>query len=335
MKCTPRPRPVRAFAVLLSVAALSLSRAAPAAGSGPGCIIQGEAPMGSSTQVYDQATGGKPIARFTGAEVKLTVTQFPESGGHRARVSTSPFRLDGFVTASEIPVFTARDIPVHPGHLWIAGQRRVEILAAAKGKLHIQKKVHYPLQQTFQAWTPCETLTLTPGTPTGWAPNGNALGYVVKKDRLELFESPAGSSVAALSRATESPGLLLWSTHRHGAWVHVEYHGDVILDAWARAGDLSVLPPGETMDQLASASSQRGVPRLRVQGEPRVVKTSGKATLRTAGSETGQEIGQIELGAEIYVLDVVAGWASVLPKTLNVAPPDGGQFWAKATELGL
>jgi hypothetical protein len=35
------------------------------------------------------------------------------------------------------------------------------------------------------------------------------------------------------------------------------------------------------------------------------------------------------------VLDLVAGWASVMPKTLNVVPGPDGQFWVKAADLGI
>jgi hypothetical protein len=46
-------------------------------------------------------------------------------------------------------------------------------------------------------------------------------------------------------------------------------------------------------------------------------------------------VGVIEPDAEAYVIDVMAGWVSVLPKALDVVPPDGGTFWVKKTELGL
>jgi hypothetical protein len=322
-------------AFLLAAVVFFRPGGASAAGAGSGCVIQGEAAMGPSTEIYDQAVAGKPIARFTGGEVKLTATDFPERSGQRAKISTGAFRIDGFVATSEIPVYTARNLAVHEGHLWIAAQRRVEIVGAAPGKLQVQRRVSYSIQQTFQAWTPCDALSLTPSVPVGWTPSGSERGYVVKKDRIEIFTGPSGALVTTLTRAYDGPGLLLWSTHAQGPWVRVEYHGDIVVDAWARAQDLNSLPPGETMDQLAQSMVQRGSPRLRVQGEPRVVRPSGSATLRAAASDTGASIGRIEPGTEIYVLDIVAGWASVLPKLLNIAPSGDGQFWAKTSDLGL
>ena len=46
-------------------------------------------------------------------------------------------------------------------------------------------------------------------------------------------------------------------------------------------------------------------------------------------------VGRIEANTETYVLDIVAGWASVLPKSLNVTPHGDYQFWVKASELGI
>jgi hypothetical protein len=57
--------------------------------------------------------------------------------------------------------------------------------------------------------------------------------------------------------------------------------------------------------------------------------------LRGAAKDGGPIIGVIEPDAEAYVIDIMAGWVSVMPKALDVVPPDGGLFWVKRSELGL
>jgi hypothetical protein len=89
------------------------------------------------------------------------------------------------------------------------------------------------------------------------------------------------------------------------------------------------------MDQLAPSRTVQGRPRLAVQWETRSVRAGRVLKIRAAASETGTLIGVVEQGTEIYVLDVVAGWASVLPKSLNIAPAGDGQFWVRAPDLGL
>jgi hypothetical protein len=129
--------------------------------------------------------------------------------------------------------------------------------------------------------------------------------------------------------------VLFFSSERRGDFVSLSYHGEVLIEAWARARDLSALDPGETSDQLAQRGSTRSAPRLAVQGEPRVVKPARDVPLRAAAKESEATIGVVEPGAETFVLDVVAGWASVMPKAMNVLPGPDGQFWVKASDLGI
>jgi len=92
----------------------------------------------------------------------------------------------------------------------------------------------------------------------------------------------------------------------------VEHHGDVVLDAWAKAEDLSPLPPGETMDQLAPSTTMAGTPRIQVQGQSKTVRVASPVAIRAAASDGASVIGGVDAGVEIMVLDTVAGWASVV-----------------------
>jgi hypothetical protein len=66
-----------------------------------------------------------------------------------------------------------------------------------------------------------------------------------------------------------------------------------------------------------------------------VVKTTREIVLRADARDSARIIGRIETDTETYVLDVVVGWASVLPKSLHVMPVGEQQFWASAKELGI
>jgi hypothetical protein len=315
-------------------AALGLLHARPARAEGA-CVLRGEPVLPSSVAVYDAPVGGTEIAHFTGAKVALSVSSFPESPGARAAIETRGFRLTGFVRAKDVPVFTTRAVPVYAGHVWIGEARRVAIIGAADGRLRVEKSVSWPLVGSFQGWAPCESLTLEERVPPGWSPPGGSRGYVVKRDHIELFSEANGAIVTAIDRAADGPGALLWSDSREGAWIHVEHHGDVVIDAWARAKDVSPLPPGETMDQLAPGVSRPGTPRIQLQGQPKVVRVPAPIALRAAASDAAAVTGGIDAGVEVAVLDVVAGWASVIPKALNLAPSGTNQFWVRAKDLGI
>jgi hypothetical protein len=304
------------------------------------CTVRGVPVMPFGLSIYDQARGGTPIARFTGASTALAASDFFAQRGKRAQVrtgtGTGSFRIAGWVDADDVPIFTKEKVPVVSGHLWIAADRQVSVTSAGRAKLRIERKASSPIQQTFTTWASCSSLHLTERSPSGHTVPGHARGYVVKRDSVELFDDADADrkSVTVLRRDPSSTGILLWSERKRGEWVNVEYHGDVILDAWARAAQLSALPPGETMDQQRPPSVRRSAPRLKLAETPRVVRTTKELPIRVGASDTAKVIGRVEAGTETYVLDIVAGWASVLPKSLHVAPHGDGQFWVKADDLG-
>lgn len=324
---------------LLSLPTLRSARAEVSSGSGSQCVLKGMPVMPANLGIYDQASGGSEIARFTGAETALAASDFPGGASGRASIRTGTgtgnFRIAGYVDASRIPIFTARKVAVVAGHLWLSEERRVRVIGASPGQLRVELRVSTPIDQTFKTQASCTDLALVQTTPPGWTVPGHARGYVVKQEEVKVYDGPGRNLVTILHRAPASTGILLWSTERQGAWVHVEYHGDVTLDAWAHASDLHALPPGETMDELHSPTLQHGAPQLALAQKPELVKTTKQVPLRTAANDRSPLIGLIEADTETYVLDVVAGWASVLPKAMNIAPPSGGQFWVKAADLGL
>lgn len=299
------------------------------------CSLRGDAILAKGVAIYDAPAGGTEIATFTGATVGLTIHSLPESSGGRAAVSTSGFRLKGFVRAKDISVYASRSVPVYAGHVWIAEARKVSVLGASGGRLHVEKTLSFPMTGYFHGWAPCEAFTLSARVPSGWTPAGGMRGYVVKKARVDLYADPRGDVVTSLEPSSDGEGILLWSMERQGAWIHVEHHGDVVLDGWVRAQDVSTLPPGETMDQQLPATTQPGSPSLQVQGNTKSVTAARDVLLRSAASDAGAVIGAIETGTTVLVLDVVAGWASVVPKNLAVTPAGNNQFWARAKDLGI
>ncbi|HEX7670741.1 MAG TPA: hypothetical protein VF395_14200, partial [Polyangiaceae bacterium] len=275
------------------------------------------------------------IAHFTGAKVALSVSAFPDSSSGRAVIETSGFRIKGFARARDLPVYTTRSVPVYAGHVWIGEGRRVAIIGGAPGRLHAERALTSPLSGNFHGWAPCDAFTLTERVPSGWSPPGGARGYAMARERISLYSAARGDVVTSIERAGGGSSVLLWSMDREGAWVHVERHGDVLLDAWAKAEDLSPLPPGETMDQLAPSTTVPGTPRILVQGQSKTVRVASPVSIRAGATDAAGVIGGIEAGVEIMVLDTVAGWASVVPKTLTVAPSGSVQFWVRTKELGL
>lgn len=312
-----------------------------AVATGPRCALTGTPAPSSDVDIHDSATGGRAIAHFSGAEIPVTESDFAsDARARRTSIATGDgrgnFHLTGFVDSDKIPVFTTTRVSVVPDHVWIGQGRRVAVVGSDSDRLKIALRLTSPVDQTFSASASCGALGLTPATPPGWNVPGSARGYVVRAASVELFDTAGADRnvVTTLHRADGAPGILLWSTERRDAWVHVELHAEVLIDAWARARDLEALPEGETMDQLANAVSKRSSQHLALAGQPRVVRTTRQIPLRSKATDAAASIGWIEPDTDTYVIDTIAGWTSVLPRSLNVVPSGEGQFWVKASDLG-
>jgi len=300
------------------------------------CPLSGRAPFPLNTVI--QNAQGKAIARLSGADVTVSVSELTLARP-RARVVTGTardsFRVRGLIDAAKLPVVPTSPLPVRPGHLFIGERRVVSIQKVERDRLTVQREAMKPLQGTFTATTTCGALSLDPGTPPGWSPPGSARGYTQRQLSLELYDAPGGASVGVLKKAPDQDAVLFFSTEESGGYVHVERHADIVVDAWVRTYDVSALPRGETMDQLATGTPQRSAARLAVPGEPRVAKTQRDIPLRAIAQDNAAVIGSIAPDTDIYLVDVMAGWVSVLPRALDVMPAEGGSFWAKKTDLGL
>lgn len=310
-----------------------------ATGTTLGCEISGVSNPAIKTAIEDQR--GKVIAEFSGSPTSLAVRGLPPDASGRAPVvtglGTGGFRIRGFVSVSALPLFTRTTVDVVPSHLWIDRGVQVSFLQARPNRVQVARRVSGSLDQTFQAWTECSALALSPIPAGNWTPPEDARGYVLRSPSLVLFAdpTPTSPSIATLRRSQSSEGLLLYVTEKSGDRVHVHWHGPVVVDAWAMSARLEALAEGEIVDQPPASSEFLAPARFALPQSVKQVRPLREVTLRGAPKDVAAPIGVIEPGTETLVVDQVANWASVLPKSLNVVPPSGGGFWAKSSDLGL
>lgn len=329
---------------VIGIALLSLGQEARPARADPAqvtsCTLSGSTLPTINSVIYESSSGSDAIGKLTGGKVGITASDFFANGGDRIKIKTSSgsggFRLEGWIDATKLSLYTTKKVPVVENHVWVAAQREVTAVSAGNSKLRVKRQVGSPFSQAFTGWAPCGSLSLTASTPSGWSPEGSARGYVAKKE-VELYDSgdEGRSMITMLNPDSSSDGILLWSTERKGAWVHLEHHSDVVIDAWAKASDLKALPKGETQDYQPGATTKRNPPTLALSGDAKTATAPKDMEIRASASDKGKVIGTLESGAEVYVLDIVAGWASVLPKALNISPHGDGSFWVKAKTLGV
>lgn len=303
------------------------------------CGQRGKVTFDKDTTLSDN--GGRKIARFSGGESAVTLLAPPADGSDQARIETGTgrgsFRLHGLVRASDLRIYTSRTVPVVSGHVWLAAGTRVTAAGLSSGKVRIEKQVSSPFNQRFSGFAECSALTFAPPPPPGFAMPGSARVYLMKVTQLDLYGDmpPTGSPITTLQRSPQVDSVRFFSTEQRGGFIRVQYQGEVNIDGWARASDLVALPRGETSDVPPSTYTLTSPPQLQLPKAPRTVTTSRELPLRMAARDAEAPVGVIESETEVYVMDTVAGWANVLPKSLHVLPADTLSFWVKASDLGL
>ncbi len=326
--------------MLLALSAVdpATTQAAPPAAA-PTCGQRGKVVFDKDTILTDGS--GRKLARFSGGESAVTLLAPPASGSDLARIETGngrgSFRVQGFVKAAELRIFTTSALPVVSGHVWFGQGTPVTVAGVSNGKVRIEKQVSTPFNQRFGALADCSALTFTQQAPASVSMPGTARVYLMKSALLDLYDDvpPTGSPITTLQRAPSVDNVRFFSTEARGGFVHVQYQGDVNVDAWAKASDLTALARGETSDLPPSSYNLTSPPQLQLPQAPRTVKTTRELPLRLAAKDAEAPIGVIEAETDVYVMDTMAGWANVLPKSLHILPAGAQSFWVKSADLGL
>lgn len=306
-------------------------------GSGTSCVVSGEALVRKDTVIYSTESAGNAVAQFSGAKAPLKATRFPSdaSAGRVLINAGAGFRVEGFTDARAFTMFGSRDLTVVPGHLWISASTPFHVVGAAPGKLQIELPAGGGLSQSLRAWTSCDALTFDKGTRPLYEVPGRARGYVAKQGTLDLYGEAGGEVIKTLYISGEGSGLLLWGSTMQRGFVHVTMRSSIYIDAWVKTRDVKALPRGELMDQVAPADTVQNPPQLALKEYLRVMSAPKNVNLYYGRGEANPIIGTLEKDAELYVLETVIGWASVLPKRLHVLPHGDRAFWVKASDLGL
>lgn len=304
-----------------------------------GCVLSGTAVPALDLQLTNAE--GQPLARFGGVPVALSLSQFPGKPDGKVHVATTGegrLRLDGFVPIRSMPLYLTQDVPLIARHIKALKGTSVEYLGLSGNQIRVTIKTKAALNETFNTTVSCDALTLeAPAKAEHWSPPGHARGYLMKQPVLPLFDKPGADAkpVTSIHLSPDARGILFFGDRREGDYIHVLYHQDVAIDGWIPAKELEILPRGEVMDQSVSkyvAPSDKKL-QLRTEGHPQRAPTN--LSLYGKADPKQLPIGHVMKDTELYVLDVVVGWANVLPKQLDVVPVGDRHFWVRASELGM
>lgn len=325
-------------ASLFSGAGLTEARAEPTkVSTTPACVLQGTSPIAKGTQLFDSASGGAPIARFTGNLVPMQMTEIPaDPANGRAKLITSTgsgsLRIEGYVDPQVVPVFTTRDIPVMAGNVWIAPGQKVRLVHGGPNALRVEKTVAGSRSQSVTGTATCEGLALQGSTPPAPSIPQNARTFLTKNATTDIFDRPNGDAVFSL-QMLEGSSQLFWSTETRAGFVHVTARADVVIDGWIRWRDLEPLKRGGMMGSDYRPPATPAGAQLVFDDPPRLATAPKDIPIRSKRSEKAKPIGMLETGAQVYIMETVAGWTNVLPKKLHILPPEDGGFWIPASDV--
>ncbi len=310
-------------------------------GSGAECVVKGKGVVEKGVQIYSERKDGTAIAGFATQEIQLEVSDLPaDPTAGRAKVKTGKgggsVRVEGWLDATKVPLTARADVAVAPGHVWIGRGERLKLTGASPGKLSVET-TNTATGQKLKGKASCgadvaigEVVTADVQIPSG------AQKWVLRGRSLDLYDEVNGTSVFTLEVPAAETGILLYSTEQKSGWVHVLHQGAIVVDAWARSADLKAFPRGEMLDALASTSMVSISPaKLKVDGATKEVTITKDVPIRLSTADAAKPIGVLEDGGTVIVVDTIAGWSRVFPKNLELIPPDGKDFWAKAEDLGL
>jgi hypothetical protein len=310
----------------------------PSGGDRNACSLTGTATPDLELPLTD--TEGHPIARFGGVAIPLGLSELPERADGKIQVQTigsGHLRISGFVPVQSMPIYLNQDCSIIKGHVTLLKGTRVEYAGRSGDAIRISVKTKNAIAETYHASVSCDALTLETPKPDRWSPPGQARGYLMTQPVVPLFDQPGADAkvVTSIHRAPDAGSILFFGDRREGDYIHVLYRRDVGIDGWISANDLGVLPRGELADQSATKQAAPIDKRLRMKVEGQLYKARNELPLFGKADAKSPPIGTVSRDTEIYVLDVVAGWASVLPKQLDIVPLSDKHFWVKASEIGM
>jgi hypothetical protein len=299
------------------------------------CPIGAISIFGKGVPLWSASSEGSQLATFSGQPTPMQVESLPEDVKGRAHVRTGPgLCIDGFVESSELALYSAKPIPIVLGHVFIAEGQRAKFWSTSAGAVRVEFHFSRTVRQVERVGVPCSSLALSPPPRSQHDVPGDARGYLPSSGLIDVHPSPGAAAVFTLHPVDPETGPLFFSTEKSGKYVHVLLSDELVIDGWIEEQDLVALKPGETMDRLAPPEAVTAGARLLLGGQPVVARARAGAPVRLSSQDAAAAVGALSAGTEVYVLETVLGWSSILPKTLELLPPQGRSFWVKAADLG-
>ncbi len=338
------PMMIRATSMGFSLAVASAWVAvAAAAEDPPACLVADTTSPAANAEFYGAASGGAPIATFTGVALPVRLSSFPATGSLlRLRVETGDgkkpsVRVAGYTPTTAFRYFAKVNVPIVPGHVWLTKGLELRLLGQKSGELEFEHAVLGTQASDtgglkLRGSIPCAMVALAPSTvDAAEAPRG-ARWYHMRSEALHLYDSVRGQVVLELKMEPQVRKVF-WSTETRADWVHVMAPGDITIDGWVRQTELEGLIHGEVFDMNSLEPVPLRSPTLALAVTPKTLTATSELVIASKAEAAAPPLGAVEVGATFFAMDVSTLWTSIVPTGLAIMPVDGAGFWVKTSSL--
>ncbi len=311
------------------------AHASAAATAGISCALGGKTYLMSGTTLHRDAKSSAVLAVVSGGERGIEVDDLPDdTSTGRAHFSkltqpTPGLRLTGWISADLLPLATSRELQLFGDHLRFAKGRPIVAKKQATGSYAITLK--YGTFVDVHVDGGCADLQL--GTLTGPTHSNKSPRMIVAR-AFDLYDTPGGTSLRLTRRTLEPLEVDDWGGA--GAFRHIHYVADEILDGYVRASELRPVTPevGDAFGVgglgLSGIGTRSGGPST----PPRELTTTREIEVRDAEGGAGLLVGTLEIGARIRLFPGREGVRIELVDESFRAPAGGG-FWVRSSDLGM
>lgn len=290
------------------------------------CVVSGTVAIAPFVQLL---IGGVPRLRFRGSAVAIEAKITGEKNA-AVVVRVSSLRFSGTMAVRDLPLRSARVIPIVKEHVWFESGVPLDVSPGPRVTSWYSQGLDITADVT------CDALALTRET-SGYKVKGT--GYHLASDTVALYDAPNGTRLVEL-RPRSKNIFTVWVERVDRGYAHMVHRDWISVDGWVRQSELIAGEAGDCDDcrgeGIMDMEDRCPVENGEDDADGCPEEHPPLATISHATSildDAGVSIGVAEKGAELFVLGRENGRARVLPSSTPVLPV-GTAWWVAESAIG-
>lgn len=291
------------------------------------CSMKGKTTI--AAPLFLTASGGSAVLTLSNHERTVEVSELPADAASgrlrvRARRDVPGVRVDGYIAGRALTISSRKEISIVPGHVSLRAGASLRLFQSASD---LQGEVWDPPIAHARGRVECGELQL--GTTSGGGSGVKAEGYYFFRNKsTSLLDAPGGKTIFTVELLWDRKTVHLTSIKQQGAFLRVDYSGEVKLNGWVRAADLE-----EQAGELGALGGLAGMGTGGWGSSAPVRAAKYDTEIYLGPSATGPAIAILEKGARVWATPVANGFSTIRIIDRDALPPDGKDFHVLTTAV--